>query len=53
MSGLSKILTRGFPSGLAAELTERSEGAAAWYARFLDGVVIPHGVAFGYLVDVG
>ncbi len=52
-SGLTKIVRGGFPSGLAAELREASKGTAAWYKRFLDGTVIPHGVGFGYLVEAG
>ena len=48
MSGLTKIYRGGFPSGLAAELTEKSEGAAGWYKSFLDRAIIPHATAFGY-----
>jgi hypothetical protein len=43
MSGLAKIVRGGFPSGLAAELRDKSQGAAGWYKSFLDGAVIPHG----------
>jgi thiosulfate dehydrogenase (quinone) large subunit len=53
VSGLAKILNGGFPTGLAAEMKDRSVNAVAWYARFLDRVVIPHGVLFGYLVEWG
>lgn len=52
MSGLTKIVRGGFPSGLSDELQEKSEGAATWYARFLDSVVIPNGSLFGVLVIV-
>ena len=50
MSGLTKIVRGGFPGGLAAELREKSEGAASWYASFLDNVVIPNGSVFGVLI---
>ena len=53
MSGLTKIVRGGFPGGLAGELQEKSEGAASWYAGFLDGVVIPNGTLFGVLIIVG
>ena len=53
MSGLTKIVRGGFPSGLADELTEKSEGAASWYGSFLDSVVIPNGSTFGVLIILG
>jgi hypothetical protein len=53
MSGLAKIVRGGFPSGLAAELRDKSQGAAGWYKSFLDNVVIPHGSAWGYAIEIG
>ena len=53
MSGFTKIVRGGFPGGLADELREKSEGAAAWYTSFLDSVVIPNGSLFGVLIIVG
>ena len=53
MSGLTKIVRGGFPSGLAAELRNKSQGAAGWYKSFLDNVVIPHGSAWGYAIEIG
>lgn len=53
MSGLTKIVRGGFPGGLAGELQEKSEGAAPWYASFLDSVVIPNGTLFGVLIILG
>lgn len=50
MSGLAKTARGGFPSGLADELTEKSEGAASWYVSFLDSVVIPNASTFGALI---
>lgn len=52
-SGLTKIVRGGFPSGLAAELRDKSRGAAGWYRSFLDGAVIPHGAVWGYAIEVG
>ena len=52
MSGLTKVVRGGFPSGLADELQEKSEGAASWYSSFLDSVVIPNGSLFGVLIIV-
>lgn len=53
MSGLTKVVRGGFPSGLADELAEKSEGAASWYVSFLESVVIPNAAAFGVLIIVG
>ena len=53
MSGLTKIVRGGFPSGLAAELRDKSQGAASWYRSFLDGAVIPHASSWGYAIEVG
>jgi thiosulfate dehydrogenase (quinone) large subunit len=53
MSGLTKIVRGGFPSGLADELAEKSEGAAGWYKSFLDGTVIPNAKLFGVSIEVG
>lgn len=36
MSGLTKLVRGGFPSGLADELVESSEGTVDWYKSFLD-----------------
>lgn len=53
VSGLTKIVRGGFPSGLAEELTEKSEGVGGWYGSFLDEVVIPNAPTFGYLIIIG
>ena len=53
MSGLTKIVRGGFPSGLAAELRDKSEGTVGWYKSFLDGTVIPNGRVFGVLIELG
>jgi uncharacterized membrane protein YphA (DoxX/SURF4 family) len=51
VSGVAKFERGGFPAGLAKELVEKSADAPAWYGSFLKAAVIPHGVAFGYLIE--
>ena len=53
MSGLVKVVRGGFPSGMAEELREKSEGISGWYKSFLDGTVIPNAEVFGYLIVAG
>lgn len=53
MSGLTKLIRGGFPSGLASELAEKFEGTAEWYKSILDSAVIPNARAFGVLIEVG
>jgi hypothetical protein len=53
VSGLTKIVRGGFPSGLADELRVKSQGAPGWYRSFLDGSIIPHASTFGYLIEIG
>ena len=53
MSGLAKIYRGDFTSGLADELTEKSQGTSGWYRSFLDGSIIPHASTFGYLIEFG
>lgn len=48
MSGLTKIVRSGFPSGLAANLHDNAAAASPWYRWFLVHVVIPNGQVFGY-----
>jgi len=50
--GLTKIVRGGFPSGLAKELTEKSQDAPGWYRSFLEGSIIPNASAFGYLIEI-
>ena len=52
-SGLTKIVRGGFPSGLATDLTDRVKDAPGWYRSFVDGSIIPHAVAAGYLIEIG
>lgn len=53
MSGLTKLVRGGFPSGLASELAEKSEGTAEWYKSILDSAVIPNARAFGVVIEIG
>jgi hypothetical protein len=53
MSGLTKLVRGDFPSGLAGELRDKSQGAASWYRSFLDSTVIPHGYFWGYTIELG
>jgi hypothetical protein len=53
MSGLAKLWRGGFASGLAAELTDKSEGVSGWYRRLLDNVIIPHAWFVGWVVLIG
>lgn len=51
VSGLSKIANGNFARGLAAELGGFGRTAPSWYGHFLRAAVVPHAVAFGYLID--
>jgi thiosulfate dehydrogenase (quinone) large subunit len=53
MSGLSKVLAGDFVSSLSGTLSDQSKDMTGWYKSFLDGVVIPNGQVFGYLVMFG
>jgi uncharacterized membrane protein YphA (DoxX/SURF4 family) len=50
-SGLTKLVHGDFPGGLADDLHERTKDSYTWYRHFLDSVVIPHGSAWGYLIE--
>jgi uncharacterized membrane protein YphA (DoxX/SURF4 family) len=53
MSGLSKLLSGTFASGLAGTLTDMTQGQSGLYKDFVDGVVIPNAQLFGVLVMAG
>jgi thiosulfate dehydrogenase [quinone] large subunit len=53
MSGLAKVLAGDFASGLASTLSDQTKDLSGPYKSFLDGVVIPNGQLFGYLVMAG
>lgn len=52
MSGLTKVVRGGFPSGLADELRDKSAGAASWYRSVLDSIVIPNASVWGYAIEI-
>lgn len=52
-SGITKVASGNFVSGLGADLTEESRDAAHWYRSFLDGTIIPNARAFAVLIEVG
>jgi len=51
LSGIAKFAAGDFASGLADELAAKTAEAAGWYASFLNGIVVPNGIAFGYLIE--
>jgi hypothetical protein len=53
MSGVTKVVRGDFPSGLADELREKSEGLSGWYKSILDGTVIPNASGFAYAIEIG
>ncbi len=52
-SGITKVASGTFASGLASDLHEKSRDAAGWYRSFLDGSIIPNAHTFGVLIEVG
>jgi uncharacterized membrane protein YphA (DoxX/SURF4 family) len=52
-SGIAKVASGDFVSGLGGDLKDESGDAAHWYKSFLDGTVIPHARTFGVLIEVG
>jgi hypothetical protein len=52
-SAFTKIVHGGFAAGLADQLAKNSDGAPGWYRALLEGVVIPNGAIFGYLIEAG
>lgn len=52
ISGIVKLARGGFPTGLADELVEKSQGVAPWYGRFLETFVIPNAELFGYAIEI-
>lgn len=53
MSGLAKVIAGDFASGLAGTLSDQTKDMSGPYKSFIDGVVIPNGQTFGYLVMAG
>lgn len=54
VSGLDKLGSSRFPSGLAATLMDgMSDNPNQWYMSFLHEVIMPHAVVWGYLIEWG
>ena len=52
-SGITKVASGTFVSGLAADLRENSQNAPHWYRSFLNSSIIPNGHTFGVLLEIG
>ena len=52
VSGLSKVANGDFANGLAAQLRDLVRQAQPWYGHFLKSAIVPHAVAFGYLIEL-
>lgn len=53
VSGANKLLSGAFPQGLADTLNEGiKNNPNGWYVAFLQDVVVPHSVAFGYAIEL-
>lgn len=52
VSGANKVLSGTFPAGLAGTLDDGIKGNPnGWYVAFLQAVVLPHSIFFGYLIE--
>lgn len=52
VSGINKVLSGTFPQGLADTLRDgMRDNPNGWYVSLLQGVVLPHSVAFGYIIE--
>lgn len=54
VSGSNKLLAGNFPQGLAATLADGiKNNPNGWYVEFLQRVVLPNSVGFGYAIEFG
>lgn len=52
VSGINKVLSGTFPQGLADTLRDGAhDNPNGWYVALLQGIVLPHSVAFGYAIE--
>jgi thiosulfate dehydrogenase [quinone] large subunit len=52
MSGGNKVLAGTFPQGLADALNQGIKGNPdGWYVNFLQHIILPHSVFYGYLIE--
>lgn len=53
VSGTNKVIAGTFPQGLADRLNEGLKGNPNdWYVALIQNIVLPHSVAFGFLIEV-
>lgn len=53
VSGANKVLSGTFPTGMADTLNSgMKDNPNGWYVAFLQAVVLPHSILFGYLIEV-
>lgn len=53
VSGANKVLSGQFPQGLADALNDGLNGNPnGWYVGFVRGIVLPHSVLYGYLIEL-
>jgi len=52
VSGVSKVANGDFAPGLAAQLRDLAYHAPPWYGSFLKSAIVPHAIAFGYLIEL-
>ncbi|HEY2372144.1 MAG TPA: hypothetical protein VGH82_06315 [Gaiellaceae bacterium] len=52
VSGLSKVANGDFAPRLASQLSELASHASPWYGSLLRSAVVPHALAFGYLIEL-
>lgn len=54
ISGSNKLVSGTFPQGLADALSEGiKNNPNVWYVSWLQALVLPHSVAFGFLIECG
>lgn len=52
-SGITKVASGTFVSGMAAALKEKDDKAAHWYKTFINDSIIPNAHTFAVLIEVG
>src|ERR1017187_8861294 len=53
MSGVTKVASGTFVSGLGANLKMSNPGEPHWYMNFLNSTIIPHAHAFALGIEIG
>jgi thiosulfate dehydrogenase [quinone] large subunit len=53
VSGTNKVLSGTFPDGLGGTLSSGlKDNANGWYVAFIQSVIRPHGLFFGYAIEI-